>query len=411
MASAAEAISVMGVDKTYRGGVHALRGVDLNVHRGEVFGLLGPNGAGKSTLIKVLMTVIRASRCAGQMLGKPVGHKPTLAKVGYLPEHHSFPGYLTGEQVLDFYAAMTGMKRSERKRRITPMLELVNMHEWAGERVRSYSKGMRQRVGIAQALMHDPELVLLDEPTDGVDPVGRRDIRDVVLRLKEEGRAVFLNSHLLSELEMVTDRVAILVQGKVAMQGTIDELTRDKRRYEVEVELPEGVGVADGVGRVEGGALGDAGEPLSGEALGGLLPLALERGELEVSAVEERRSGTPPTAGLPRREGLTGMLDSGERVEVEGHRVRVWTEEAKVVEPVIDALRAQGVTLRSVRPVRPSLEELFMEAVTNLRTGETLKPGAAAADRKGGRKGKRRDEGGPVSGAGADSNAVEGGAA
>jgi ABC-2 type transport system ATP-binding protein len=374
-----EAISVANVDKTYKGGVHALRGVDLLVHRGEVFGLLGPNGAGKSTLIKILMTVIRATRCTGHMLGRAVGHKPTLARVGYLPEHHAFPGYLTGAQVLDFYAAMTGMKRADRKRRIPELLELVNMNEWGDARVRSYSKGMRQRVGIAQALMHDPELVLLDEPTDGVDPVGRRDIRDVVLRLKDEGRAVFLNSHLLSELEMVTDRVAILVQGQVALQGTIDELTRDKRRYEIDV-VPDGVHAA---------AVDESDRDASrfSRHLAELLPVAAEQADL-TPIDGEARQRDPSTHAVVKRVGYAGQLATGERVRIDRGRINVWTEDPERIEPLIDALRGNGVTLRSVRPVRPSLEELFIEAVTNLRTGETLKPGAAEHERR-----KRRKRG------------------
>lgn len=412
-AATGEAIAVSDVDKVYKGGVHALRGVDLTVLRGEVFGLLGPNGAGKSTLIKILMTVIRPTRCVGHMLDHSVGHKPTLARVGYLPEHHSFPGYLTGEQVLDFYAAMTGMKRRERKARLGAMLELVSMRDWAKDRVRSYSKGMRQRIGIAQALMHDPDLVLLDEPTDGVDPVGRRDIRDIVMRLKDEGRAVFLNSHLLSELEMVTDRVSILVQGKVAMQGTIDELTRDKRRYEIELDaLSEMGGAGD-----EGGA-GDA-RLAAARRAAAVLPGPAREDELMIQPQSSgRQSSSPPTspggefgrgqiAQTGRRIGLVGELPSGERVEVDGSTIRVWTEEPKTMEPIVDAARRAGMTIRSLRPVRPSLEELFIDAVTNLRTGETLKPGAVS-DKKRRRGTKASSEGGgsdASAGAGAGASA------
>jgi len=242
------AIDILNVSKTYRGRVRALQDVTMRVERGEVFGLLGPNGAGKSTLVKILMTVIRASKVHGTMLGQKVGSKAALSRVGYLPEHHRFPEYLTGAQVLDFYAALGGVPRKLRKKRIGMLLELVDMTDWAKTRVKGYSKGMRQRIGIAQSLMNNPYLVLLDEPTDGVDPQGRREIRKILQRLKAQGTTVFLNSHLLSELEMVCDRVSILVQGRVAMQGTIDGLTHDQRRYEIHIVPPQSM--KEGVSRV-----------------------------------------------------------------------------------------------------------------------------------------------------------------
>ena len=319
------ALDLRDVAKTYKGKVHALRGVDMRVHGGEVFGLLGPNGAGKSTLVKILMTVIRPTRCEGTLLGAPVGEKATLARVGYLPEHHKFPGYLTGAQVLDFYGAMAGVARGTRKRRIGELLDLVGMSDWGKKRVGGYSKGMRQRVGVAQALMNDPDLVLLDEPTDGVDPVGRKDIRDIVVRMKDRGKAVFINSHLLSELEQVCDRVAILVQGRVAQQGTIDELTKDQQRYEIEFASEDGARVAQMLDEMD----------------------------------------------------ANGLPDS----RVEGSRIRLSTVDAVAVQPMIDGLRARGVTIRSIRAMRPSLEDLFMVAVTDRETGRTLAPGAA----KGGR--------------------------
>ena len=228
-----EVIQVKDVDKTYRGKVHALRGISIEVMNGEIFGLLGPNGAGKSTLVKILMTVIRASRASGTMLGKPIGDIKTLRDVGYLPEHHRFPYYLTGKQVLHHYAALSKVARTDRIKRCDSLLSRLGLSDWENKKVSTYSKGMLQRLGIAQSLMNNPKLLLLDEPTDGVDPVGRREIRDLLSELREEGRAIFLNSHLLSELEMVCDRVAIMVKGEVTMQGTIDSLTRDSRRYEI----------------------------------------------------------------------------------------------------------------------------------------------------------------------------------
>jgi ABC-2 type transport system ATP-binding protein len=331
------ALDLSHVEKVYKGKVRALQGIEMRVQRGEIFGLLGPNGAGKSTLVKILMTVVRPTRCRGTMLGRPVGHKPTLARVGYLPEHHRFADHLTGGQVIDFYGAMAGVWRRERKRRAGELLDLVGMTPWAGKRIRGYSKGMRQRIGIAQALINDPELVVLDEPTDGVDPVGRRDIRNILTGLRQRGKTIFLNSHLLSELEMVCDRVAILVQGLVAEQGTIDQLTLGQQRYEIEIALPP-----------------DQASTRVRQCLEQLL--------------------TPPA--LPGAEHL-GTLRDGTAVRVEGTTLRLETSEAAPVQPVLDALRSQGLTIVSVRPYRPSLEDLFMRAVTNPATGEALPPGAA----------------------------------
>jgi len=357
------AIDLAHVAKTYRGrrgGVKALRGIEMRVHRGEVFGLLGPNGAGKSTLIKILMTVIRPTACRGTLLGGRVGDKSTLARVGYLPEHHRFPEYLTGAQTLDYFGGLSGVPRAERRRRTAHLLELVGLSggkNWGRMRVRQYSKGMRQRLGIAQALINDPELVLLDEPTDGVDPAGRRDIRNIVAHLKDEGRTVFLNSHLLSELEMVCDRVAILVKGVVHQQGTLDELTAEQKRYEIELADP----------------LTPA--PLLREVLPGSL-----REEPQMLPGGDRRIGdAPPALPLAQRIGLAGELPTGERFEVHRGTIRVATTDPVRVNPLIDALRARGVLIAAVRPFRPSLEDLFMRAVTDPETGETLRPGAAEA--------------------------------
>ncbi len=344
------AIDLTHVAKTYKGKVHALRGIDMRIHKGEVFGLLGPNGAGKSTLVKILMTVIRPTRCEGTMLGHSVGHKPTLGRVGYLPEHHRFPDYLTGEQVVDYYGAMCNVPRRDRRAKTGELLELVGMGEWAKKKLGGYSKGMRQRVGIAQALVNDPELVLLDEPTDGVDPVGRRDIRAILARMKDEGRTVFLNSHLLSELEMVCDRVAILVQGLVRAQGTIDELTVNKRRYEIELAGHDAAAAGPHFTRV-----------LSSVGLG------------------EWKGQDPPAgwAGAKR-------LASGHAFRIESGTLHVQTAEAGEIQHIIDAIRRESLDIRSIRPFRPSLEDLFMEAVTDPTTGKTLLPGAAS-NAKGGR--------------------------
>ncbi|TVQ60998.1 MAG: ABC transporter ATP-binding protein [Phycisphaerales bacterium] len=319
-------IDLHGVEKTYRGRVRALRGISMQVHPGEIFGLLGPNGAGKSTLVKILMTVVRPSACEGTMLGAPVGHKPTLARVGYLPENPRYPDYLTGGQVLDTYAALANVPRERRRKNAEELLRLVGMTDWAGKRLRSYSKGMKQRIGLAQALMNDPDLVVLDEPTDGVDPVGRREIREVLVQMRAQGKTIFLNSHLLSELEMVCDRVAILVQGQVSSQGTIEDLTRESRRYEIDIETN-----GKNVGERAAGLI---------RGLGG-------------------RMGPPPNAPASHVTTIT-----------------VPTDDAPSVQPVIDALRAEGALITGVRRVRASLEDLFMQAVTDPESGRAYAPGA-----------------------------------
>ncbi len=308
------AIDLTEVSKTYGRRIHALQNISMQVGKGEIFGFLGPNGAGKSTLVKILTTVIRPTKATGTVLGQPVGHKPTLARIGYLPEHHRFPEYLTGRQVVDYFGALSGTPAAQRRRRADELLDFVGMRAWADQSVSKYSKGMRQRVGIAQALVNDPDLVILDEPTDGVDPNGRRDIRDMIKTLKAKGTTVFINSHLLSELEVVADRVAILVKGMVAAQGTIDELTRHRLRYEVEV-------AAD--------------------------PVRIEQ------AVRQQLGGLP------------GASIADATITVPGG-------DPQAVQPVIDALRAAGLTIRSVKPYRPSLENLFMEAVDDQRAGASL---------------------------------------
>jgi len=354
------AISLSNLAKTYRGKVHALRGVSMAVGRGEVFGLLGPNGAGKSTLIKILMTVIRRSGGTGTLLGEPVGTKAVLGKIGYLPEHHRFPPYLTGAQAIDFVGGLHGLDKPERKKRCPELLDLVGMTEWANKKIGGYSKGMRQRIGIAQALVNDPAVVFLDEPTDGVDPQGRRDIRMICQRLKDEQRTVFLNSHLLSELEMVCDRVAILVQGTVSRQGTVDELVQGRERYEINILPPP----PSNAGQASAGVLAEA------------LPIELAEHRIGEPAPHDELA--PPTSSpLARRVGLSGTLPTGEAVEVDHSTVRVSTADPQRVQGLIDAIRAKGLAIRTVNVHRPTLEDLFMEAITDQTTGQELRPGAA----------------------------------
>jgi ABC-2 type transport system ATP-binding protein len=338
------AIDLASVTKTYRGKVRALRDANLRVRRGEIFGLLGPNGAGKSTLVKILLTIVRPTSIDGRMLDASIGDRPTLARVGYLPENPNFPGHLRGEEVLDVFGALAKVPRRERRRRADELLDLVGMREWRRRRMHTYSKGMKQRVGLAQALMNDPELLFLDAPTDGVDPVGRREIRELLVELKRRGKTVVLNSHLLGEAEMVCDRVSILVQGQVRAEGTLDELALGKQRYEIELALREAEHAADVLARAMPGVM-----------------------------------RTHEGAGETRR----GELASGLWVEASRTVIRVQGTDASSVQPVIDAVRAHGAVIRALRPVRPSLEDLFIEAITD-ESGRAAGVGAARG-RKGGR--------------------------
>ena len=223
-----------------RGRVTALQNVSLSVPPGKIFGLLGPNGAGKTTFIKILLGLQRADNGEAKLFGIPVSSPAARAQVGYLPENHRFPEFLTGGALLDYCGRLSGMRDpAARRQRAEILLKRVNMWDWRDTRTKKYSKGMVQRLGLAQALLHDPQLVILDEPTDGVDPIGRKDIRDLLLELKHQGKTVFLNSHLLSEVEMICDEVAILHKGKLLRQGTVQELTTSDRRYRLHVSVED----------------------------------------------------------------------------------------------------------------------------------------------------------------------------
>ena len=225
------AIEIAGLRKTFFDGVlrrrrvEALKDVSFNVERGSIFGLLGPNGAGKTTLIKILLGLVSKTGGEAQLLGLSAGNRRGRQQVGYLPEHHRIPRHLTGNTALTYYGGLSGLSASTVRRMRPQLLARVGLAEWGTMPVRKYSKGMQQRLGLAQAMLHDPQVLILDEPTDGVDPVGRREIRDVLGELKSEGKTIFLNSHLLQEIELVCDQVAILVEGRLQRLGTIEELT------------------------------------------------------------------------------------------------------------------------------------------------------------------------------------------
>jgi ABC-2 type transport system ATP-binding protein len=224
------AIETHGLTKVFRSRwkrreVRAVDGISIQVPRGTTYGLLGPNGAGKTTFVKLLLSSVHASGGTARLFGRDAREAEARRPVGYLPENHRFPTYFTGAGMLDFYAALSGMERGARRKRIPELLELVGLGKWGGVRIGKYSKGMLQRLGLAQALMHSPDLLLLDEPSDGVDPIGRRQIRELLHELELKGTTIFINSHLLVEVELFCREVAILRQGKVALVGSVKDLT------------------------------------------------------------------------------------------------------------------------------------------------------------------------------------------
>jgi len=294
--------------------VEALKGISLQVEKGEIFGLLGQNGAGKSTLVKILLNIVNRTDGQALLFGQSVNRASIRRSVGYLPEDHRFPEYHTGYSLLDFYGALYGLRRSERRKRIDQMLETVGILGRKNSKLRTYSKGMKQRLGLAQAMFHDPELIILDEPTDGVDPIGRREIRGIMQRLKEQGKTIFLNSHLLGEVELICDRVGILQRGQLIQEGDIPTLTKQKGFYRI--------GLADGQ-------------------------------QFPKSQIEQQ----------------------GFAVRADGDLWEVVLKDGQTIDPVVDLIRTNGLSLRHLVEKRQSLEDIFMHTV------ESSEPGVDAVRR------------------------------
>jgi ABC-2 type transport system ATP-binding protein len=236
-------LETRGLRKVYRGAAApAVDSLDLTVRRGQVFGFLGPNGAGKTTTIGMLLGNVRPTAGTGTLLGKPIGDRETRRHVGYLPEKFQFHEFLTATEFLDVHGRLYGMTAAARKQRIPEALEIVGLAHRAKDTLRTFSKGMQQRAGLAQAILHEPDIVILDEPTSALDPLGRRAVREIIVYLKERGTTVLLNSHLLSEVERTCDEVAIIRQGRVIRQGTVEEITAPASSVVLELEqLPETV--------------------------------------------------------------------------------------------------------------------------------------------------------------------------
>jgi ABC-2 type transport system ATP-binding protein len=301
-------VRVEGVVKDFRPGFglrrrRVLHGISFGVREGEIFGFVGPNGAGKTTTLKVLLGLIRPSAGRASVLGHDVSETEFRRHVGFLPENPYFYDYLTGREILHFYARLCGVPRGERDARVDMLLSWVGLARAADEKLRTYSKGMQQRAGIAQALVHDPKVVFLDEPMSGLDPIGRAEIRDLILRLRADGKTVFMNTHILSDVETLCDRVAIIAGGRIRHEGPISDF------------LAGGVRETDVV--VSG---------LSADA---------------AQALEERL---------------------GARLQSLSDRIEVRVPEKAVSDALRMALGA-GAEIVSVTPHRESLEKLFLSAV------------------------------------------------
>lgn len=237
-------VQTWNLGKVYRTGfwmnkkIPSLKDCNLKVEKGETFGLLGPNGAGKTTLLKTLLGIIRPTSGRAVLLGKPIGDRLIKQRIGYLPENAYYYDYLTGWELLEFAAGLFQIPKSVQQKRIPQLLELVGLAKTAAKKkqLRQYSKGMVQRVGMAQALINDPEVVFLDEPMSGLDPLGRYQVRQIILSLKEQGKTIFFNSHILADVEQICDRIALLARGELICVGSLDDILGSPNSYQVVVK-------------------------------------------------------------------------------------------------------------------------------------------------------------------------------
>jgi ABC-2 type transport system ATP-binding protein len=280
----------------------AVESLTLTVRQGEVFGFLGPNGAGKSTTMKMLMGLVFPTSGAMSLMGRPIGDVAVKRRVGFLPEQFRFHEWMQAGEFLDFHGQLYGMARAERRRRIPEVLELVGLEGEGRNRLKTFSKGMLQRIGLAQAVMNNPALVFLDEPTSALDPVGRREVREVIGRFRSQGMTVFLNSHILSEVEQVCDRCAIIDHGRVVRLGTMEELLAEELTVDI--------------------------------TLGATAPA------------------------------VWNALDTGVTlVGINDRTVTIRIPDEERIPPLVDRLVATGAKVYAVAPHRRTLEDVFMEAI------------------------------------------------
>ncbi len=292
-------VHIAGLTKSFRGhlgiGRHtAVEDLGLTVGPGEIFGLLGPNGAGKTTTLKMIVGLLRPDRGTVRLFGKPPTDVAARARIGFLPENPYFYDYLTAEEFLDFYARLHGVGAGARRKKVEATLERVGLGGSARTALRKFSKGMIQRLGLAQATLHEPSLAILDEPMSGLDPVGRREVRDLILSLRESGRSVFFSSHILQDVEMICDRVAILAGGRLRAVGRLDTLvSRRILWFEVSVAGPIPASIP--------------GERMSSSGGESLLRVA-DVEALRRVLTEVPLSGAQVTAVWPRRETLEDLF-------------------------------------------------------------------------------------------------------
>ncbi|MBE7490280.1 MAG: ABC transporter ATP-binding protein [Planctomycetes bacterium] len=300
------ALETRGLSKVYRRlrRIRALEPLDLAVAPGTVFGLLGANGAGKSTLVKTVLGICRATTGHALIFGKDSRDPAARREVGYLPEGTHFARYLSGRDVLWYFGRLAGLTGTRLREQVDAKLRLVGMADWADKKVSQYSKGMRQRIGLAQAMLGDPRLIILDEPTDGVDPEGRHHIRDVIIGLGKQGVTLFLNSHMLSEVESVCHEIAIMYQGRVLKRGRVQDIRNEMSMRDGKYQLVFRTG------------------PLPSQ-----LP--------------------PLLAGLQR----------------EDHGFRIAVADREEIPRLIDALRDSGVAIYGVEQYHASLEEAFLRVM------------------------------------------------
>jgi ABC-2 type transport system ATP-binding protein len=294
--------------------VEAVTRLNLEIHENEIFGFLGPNGAGKTTTIKMLLGLIHPTEGRAWLFDENIGHREVKNKVGFLSETPYFYDYLKGAEFLDFYAQLFNLPEEVRRKRIDELLELVGLSEARSMPLRKFSKGMIQRIGMAQALLNDPELVILDEPMSGLDPLGRKEIRDLILRLKQEGKTIFFSTHILPDVEMICDRVGIIHRGRLLDVGRLDEIMKTATRVvEITFRFPS-------------------------------VPLAEEA---ERDLEKESFQAPDGTVGLVRRE----------------DRIMVSVASEEDAERIQARLTAQGAQLVYKIPQRESLEEHFFRMI------------------------------------------------
>lgn len=350
-------ITTRELSKQYaRGWLHrktfqALKGVDLEVKKGEVFGLLGPNGAGKTTLIKLLLGIIHPTHGTATILGQPAGSRISRQRIGYLPENLVFPRHHTGISALYFYGRLAGLPDKTIRQRSEDLLKLVGLKGRESEIVRKYSKGMRQRLGLAQAMLHEPEILILDEPTDGLDPLGRSQIRELIEKLKGLGKTVFLNSHILQEVEMICDRVGIMAHGELKAIGAIRDLVDEHslgKSILVEMDVIGSETRCKSIfigNEIESLEIVD--KPPSNSAISDVVNEPIEAASVAESDSETRL--------------VSSQVNNNEKVV--RYRVRLRADSQPEIDRWVDQVRQAGISILGMHRHRMRLEDVFLKLV------------------------------------------------